>query len=119
MKKQAFTLVIVAAAVFALSLSVSPVIGKGRANSAIQVYVAGQGLIYDSIGLTPLPPKGPFQELIPGAGPGGIPATEYGPGDVGYLGGRWWVDANGNGEQDEGDDYFMCPLLGPGVPPIL
>jgi hypothetical protein len=40
--------------------------------------------------------------------------TKYGPGDPGYLGGRWWVDANGDGEMNEGDHFFMCPLLGPG-----
>ena len=39
--------------------------------------------------------------------------TAYGPGDRGYLGGRWWLDANGNGAMDEGET-FVCPLLGPG-----
>ncbi|MFZ2095110.1 MAG: hypothetical protein WAV05_00600 [Anaerolineales bacterium] len=32
----------------------------------------------------------------------------------GYLGGRWWVDVNGNGIQDAGDSFLLCPLLGPG-----
>ena len=40
--------------------------------------------------------------------------TQYGPGDLGYLGGRWWLDVNGNGVMDEDDNYFICPLLGPG-----
>jgi hypothetical protein len=40
--------------------------------------------------------------------------TEFGPGDPGYVGGRWWVDGNGNGEMDDEDVYFLCPLLGPG-----
>jgi hypothetical protein len=40
--------------------------------------------------------------------------TEFGPGDPGYLGGRWWEDTNGNGEMDASDHYFLCPLLGPG-----
>ena len=40
--------------------------------------------------------------------------TEYGPGDPGYLGGRWWVDSNPNGIMDPDDSYFLCPLLGPG-----
>ena len=26
------------------------------------------------------------------------------------------VDQNGNGVQDEGDRFFLCPLLGPGRP---
>jgi hypothetical protein len=41
--------------------------------------------------------------------------TPYGPGDVGYRGGRWWVDSNPNGYQDAGDTFFLCPLLGPGM----
>ena len=49
---------------------------------------------------------------------GGAPAmTQYGPGDPGYVGGRWWVDANANGYQDEGDSFFLCPLLPPGRAP--
>jgi hypothetical protein len=27
--------------------------------------------------------------------------TDYGPGDPGYRGGRWWIDSNPNGEMDE------------------
>jgi hypothetical protein len=46
-------------------------------------------------------------------GPTGL-QTEFGPGDPGYVGGRWWVDANGNNQMDEGDTFFLCPLLGPG-----
>jgi hypothetical protein len=41
-------------------------------------------------------------------------ATKFGPGDPGYVGGRWWVNANGSGEMDEGDAFFSCPLLGVG-----
>jgi len=40
--------------------------------------------------------------------------TKFGPGDPGYLGGRWWEDTNGNNEKDATDHYFLCPLLGPG-----
>ena len=72
----------------------------------------GQDLFYDSIVLTDLPPHGPFQ-LLEMDGPTGL-QTEFGPGDPGYVGGRWWVDVNGDGEMDDGDDYFLCPLLGPG-----
>ena len=85
----------------------------GRGTGPV-VYVLSQDLFYDSIVLTDLPPNGRFQQLLPGVGPSGL-ATEFGPGDVGYLGGRWWVDVNENGMQDEGDAFFLCPLLGPGL----
>lgn len=84
----------------------------GRGTGPV-VYVESQGLFYDSIVLTELPSHGRFQQLKPGVGPSGL-ATEFGPGDVGYLGGRWWIDANDNGYQDEADAFFLCPLLGPG-----
>ena len=80
----------------------------------VTVYVESQGLFFDSIVGPSLPMQGRFQELKPGAGPGETLATEFGPGDRGYLGGRWWVDANGSGEMDEGDAFFSCPLLGHG-----
>jgi hypothetical protein len=35
--------------------------------------------------------------------------TEFGPGEPGYLGGRWWVDNNHNGMQDASDTYLLCP----------
>jgi hypothetical protein len=83
------------------------------------VYVTSQGLLYNSIVGPNLPQEGPFQQLFP---PGANPdypgvvtlSTEFGPGDLGYVGGRWWVDANGNNEMDEGDAFFSCPLLGRG-----
>lgn len=84
----------------------------GRGKGPV-VFVESQGLFYDTIVLANLPFNGDFQQLIPGAGPSGL-LTAYGPGDVGYLGGRWWVDANGNGYMDDEDVYFLCPLLGPG-----
>lgn len=80
----------------------------------VTVYVESQGLFFDSIVGPNLPMKGPFQELKPGAGPGGALATEFGPGDPGYVGGRWWVDMNKDGEMNEGDAFFSCPLLGHG-----
>lgn len=86
--------------------------GTGNPHDAPVIFVTGQNLAYDSIVLTDLPPHGPFQKLEM-AGPTGL-QTEFGPGDPGYLGGRWWVDANGNGEMDSEDAYFSCPLLGPG-----
>lgn len=84
----------------------------GRGTGPV-VYVTSQGLFYDSIVLADLPARGRFQQLFPGEGPSGL-ATEFGPGNPGYLGGRWWIDANDNGYMDEGDAFFLCPLLGPG-----
>ena len=82
----------------------------GRPGSGGVVFVTGQGLYYDTfVAKDPLPMKGPFQLLVNGT-------TEFGPGDPGYLGGRWWEDTNGDGVQDAGDHYFLCPLLPPGRP---
>lgn len=80
----------------------------------VVVYVESQGLCYDSIVTAQnLPNKGPFQVLEGDpdnncGGPDG-PAlkTEFGPGDAGYVGGRWVL----------GSMYFSCPLLGPGYAP--
>ena len=58
-----------------------------------------------------LPMKGNFQQLIPDEN--GL-ETEFGPGEVGHLGGRWWIDKNDDNIMDAGDMYFLCPLLGPG-----
>ena len=82
----------------------------GRPASTGAVYVTSQGLYYDTfVTNDPLPMKGPFQRLENGE-------TEFGPGQPGYLGGRWWEDTNGNDIQDEGDHFFHCPLLPPGRP---
>ena len=81
---------------------------KGRARTGGVVFVTGQGLYYDTfVAADPLPMHGRFQKIENGT-------TELGPGDPGYLGGRWWEDLNGNGVQDEDDHFFLCPLLGPG-----
>lgn len=83
----------------------------GRGTGPV-VYVTSQGLYYDSIVVAdPLPANGRFQQLSMGMH--GL-QTEFGPGDVGHLGGRWWIDVNEDGVMDEGDKYFLCPLLGPG-----
>jgi selenium-binding protein 1 len=90
----------------------------GRGNGALgTVYVTSQGLYYDTfVSADSLPYKGRFQHLIPVPGEPSI--TQFGPGDPGYLGGRWWIDANGDGEMDPpgegGDVYLLCPLLPPG-----
>lgn len=80
----------------------------GRAGDIGVIYVTSQGLYYDTFVTNELlPSEGPFQLLA-------NHVTEFGPGDPGYLGGRWWIDVNGNGMQDAGDTFFHCPLLGPG-----
>lgn len=80
-----------------------------RGNGALGVvYVSSQGLYYDTfVTVESLPMRGRFQKLEAGV-------TEFGPGDPGYLGGRWWVDVNGNDTMDAGDNFLLCPLLGPG-----
>lgn len=97
-------LVLVAAAAV-----VFPAAAKGgRAGDIGVVYVTSQGLFYDTFVTNEvLPMEGPFQKLENGT-------TEFGPGDPGYLGGRWWVDTNGDNVMDAGDRFFHCPLFGPG-----
>lgn len=99
--------------VFALAIvaAVPAFAAGGRPGSDVVVFVTSQGLYYDSIVLTDLPQQGRFQKLVPTAS--GL-QTEFGPGDQGYVGGRWWVDVNMDGEMNEGDAFFLCPLLGPG-----
>jgi hypothetical protein len=88
--------------------------GGGRGDGPI-IYVTSQGLYYDSIVTAdPLPWKGNFQQLFPPDESDSRLRTNFGPGDPEYKGGRWWVDVNSNGYQDEHDHYFNCPLLGPG-----
>ena len=98
----------------ALAMSSTTYAG-GRGDGPV-VYVTTQGLFYDSIVVVSpekgLPMKGRFQKLEM-TGPSGL-QTEFGPGDIGHLGGRWWVDANDDGEMNDGDVFFLCPLLGPG-----
>jgi hypothetical protein len=98
-------LVFVLALVLAVPALAAP---GGRPASGGEVYVTSQGLYYDTfVAVDPLPFQGKFQKLENGT-------TEFGPGDPGYLGGRWWEDTNGNGIQDPTDHYFLCPLLGKG-----
>jgi hypothetical protein len=102
------TVTVFLAVVLALMVAVPAFAQGGRAGSTGVVYVTSQGLYYDTfVAVDPLPQQGPFQLLENGQ-------TEFGPGDPGYLGGRWWEDLNGNGMQDAGDHFFLCPLLGPG-----
>jgi hypothetical protein len=93
---------------------------KPKANADTVVYVVSQGLYYDSIVTgAELPPHGKFQQLFPpGTNPnwpdGETLSTEFGPGSPGHRGGRWWIDADGDGQISEDDLLFSCPLLGPG-----
>jgi hypothetical protein len=116
MRRSILLLGMVAMLVMALAV---PAFARGNGNPHPQpvVYVTSQGLAYDSIVLTALPfvEGAPYQQLTH-EGPTGL-QTEFGPGDVGYVGGRWWDDVNGNGEMDAEDDFFLCPLLGPGSVP--
>lgn len=101
-------LVIVLVVVMLAAIAVIPA-SANRGDGALgTVYVSGQGLYYDTfVSAETLPPHGRFQKLENGV-------TEFGPGDQGYVGGRWWIDNNGNNVMDEGDTYLLCPLLGPG-----
>ena len=94
-------------------VAVTPAAAKGRGKGPVGlIYVTSQGLYYETFAAAdPIPMHGRFQklEVI-----NGQPQTEFGPGDPGYLGGRWWMDTNGDNEMDAGDHFFVCPLLGPG-----
>lgn len=94
-------------------ITVFPASAQGLSNrdADVVVYVTSQGLYFDSNITTDLPMEGLFQKLEV---VNGRLQTEFGPGDPGYLGGRWWMDLNGNNVMDEGDRFFSCPLLGPG-----
>lgn len=106
MKRNIFLVFLVLAVLFGFSVPASA--AGGRAGALGVVYVTSQDLYYDTfVTAETLPMKGRFQKLENGT-------TEFGPGDPGYLGGRWWVDVNNNGVQDAEDDFLLCPLLGPG-----
>jgi hypothetical protein len=105
MKRKLSVLLIVLA--IALVTVIPVAAGRGNETPGV-VYVTSQGLYYDTFVVKdPLPFRGRFQKIEAGT-------TEFGPGDPGYLGGRWWEDTNENGIMDATDHYFLCPLLGPG-----
>ena len=105
-------LVLAAGVMFSASGHAAPPPGTPPGPAGPQIYVTGQDLVYNTVVLFDLPMVGPFQKLEM-AGPTGL-QTEFGPGDLGFVGGRWWVDVNANSVMDEEDVYFLCPLLGPG-----
>jgi hypothetical protein len=99
--------VVIVVTVLAL-MSVVPALANRGDGALGVIYVTSQGLYYDTfVTNETLPMEGQFQKLT-------NHVTDYGPGDPGYLGGRWWVDTNGNNVMDPTDHYFHCPLLGPG-----
>ena len=119
MRKIALIALIAAAAVGALGLFA---LGSASAKTPpkplprVVVYVESQGLCFDSIVTAQnLPDRGPFQTLAADpeerCGAGSL-LTEFGPGDHGYVGGRWELTMP-SGEVV----HFVCPLLGPGEPP--
>ena len=81
--------------------------GEGGRGDGPIVFVESQGLYFDSVVTAdPIPPNGPFQDLMM---VDGQLHTEFGPGDPGYVGGRWRLVM-----ADDTVVYFSCPLLGPG-----
>ena len=105
MKRRFLILMVVLALALVAVIPASANRGNGELGV---VYVSSQGLYYDTfVSAKSLPMEGRFQLLEDGV-------TEFGPGDQGYVGGRWWIDDNGNGIMDENDIFLLCPLLGPG-----
>ncbi len=105
---------------FALAMFLLSSVGQANATTPdkplprVAVYVESQGLCYDSVVTAQnMPPQGPFQLLAEDAVNhcGSGLKTEFGPGDPGYLGGRWVMNTA------SGPVYFLCPLLGPGYSP--
>lgn len=109
-KRNWIALVVVAVAAAAVWSFAAPDAQAGRGNGPVgTVYVISQDLYYDTfVSAERLPPKGPFQ-LLEDTNGDGINDTMWGPGQPGYLGGRWKIP-NGKG----GYDYLLCPLLPPG-----
>jgi len=105
MKRKMIVLVLVV--VLAMVAVIPASANRGNGELGV-VYVSGQGLYYDTfVSAQSLPMQGRFQKLENGV-------TEFGPGDQGYVGGRWWIDNNGDNMMDDGDTFLLCPLLGPG-----
>lgn len=100
-------LVLLVVAMLAVLIVIPASANRGNGDLGV-VYVSSQGLYYDTfVSANLLPMHGRFQLLANGV-------TEFGPGDQGYVGGRWWIDNNSNGIMDEEDTFLLCPLLGPG-----
>jgi hypothetical protein len=100
-------LLIVVVVVLAMIAVIPASANRGNGDLGV-VYVSSQGLYYDTfVSAQSLPMHGRFQKLENGV-------TEFGPGDQGYVGGRWWIDTDGDDIMEETDTFLLCPLLGPG-----
>lgn len=112
MKKILFVILSISIVAF---LASNDLFARGN-NPGPVIYVENQDLFFDAvIAAESLPMKGPFQLLYECEAHGVVGlCTEFGPGDFGFYGGRWWIDDNGDGMMNEGDVFFSCPLLGPG-----
>ena len=107
MRRKLSVLFIVLIIALVMVIPVSAEREQGRGPGGV-IFVTSQGLYYDTYTVVdPLPFKGKFQLLANGE-------TEFGPGDPGYRGGRWWVDTDEDGIMEATDHFFLCPLLGPG-----
>lgn len=72
------------------------------------IFVISQGLFFDTRLVTDrVTMHGEFQLLIAGR-------TAFGPGQPGFLNGRFFEDLNRNGIQDLADHFFVCSLITPG-----
>jgi hypothetical protein len=98
------TVLAVAAVALVALVTLTEKADANRGDGALGVvFVRSQGLYFDTfVAADELPPHGRFQLLVDGE-------TEFGPGERGYVGGRWMVP-----DGDGGFNYFLCPLLGPG-----
>ena len=119
MRKIALIALVAAAAVAALGVFT---LGSASAKTQpkplprVVVYVESQNLCFDSVVTAQdIPDRGRFQTLAPDpmerCGEDSL-ITEFGPGDHGYVGGRWELTMP-NGDVV----HFVCPFLGPGEPP--
>lgn len=106
MKRRILLILVIAA--LALVSVIPAFANRGNGELGV-VYVRSQGLYYDTfVSAQTLPMEGPFQLLEGGE-------TDFGPGDKGYVGGRWWIDdGDVEGIMEETDTFLLCPLLGPG-----
>jgi hypothetical protein len=102
MRSKTYILVVIAVVAVGIAcFSVNAMANRGH-GALGEIYVTSQGLYYDTfVSAETLPPHGRFQILEDGM-------TEFGPGDPGYLGGRWYIPSTG--------EHLLCPLLPPGRP---
>lgn len=83
---------------------------RASGSPALLARMLGSRRDYSIVTAQNLPAHGPFQDLEMDAADhcGSGLKTAYGPGDQGYVGGRWLAPDGSR---------FLCPLLGPGYLP--